>query len=54
MYLLQSQDEVFSVFESFHKMVVAKFNAKIQIVRSDNGGEYISQQFQSYLVQNGI
>lgn len=40
-YLLKSRDEVFGVFEIFHKMVVTKFNTKIQTLQNDNGGEYI-------------
>lgn len=53
-YLLKSRDEVFCMFETFHKMVVAKSNAKIQTFRPDKGGEYMSHKLQSYLAHNGI
>ena len=45
-FLLKSRDEVFYVFETFHKMVATKFNAKIQTLQSDNGGEYMSHKLQ--------
>lgn len=35
-------------------MVIVKFDKKIKALRSDNGGEYRFQEFQSYLSENGI
>ena len=45
LYLLNQKDEVFVVFQSFHTMVQTQFSAKIKILLSDNGGEYVNQQF---------
>ena len=45
LYLLKHKDEVFAIFQSFHTMVQTQFFAKIKILRSDNGGEYVNQQF---------
>jgi hypothetical protein len=54
LYLLKHKDEVFGVFKSFHIMVQTQFSAKIQILRFDNGGEYVNQQFQAYLQSHGL
>jgi len=48
LYLLKHKDEVFSVFKSFHVMVNTQFSAKIQVLRSDNGSEYVNHQFRDY------
>lgn len=37
----------------FHKMVGIQFDAKILILRIDNGGEYMDDKFQNYLAENG-
>jgi hypothetical protein len=54
LYLLKHKDEVFSVFKSFHAMVNTQFSAKIQVLRSDNGGEYVNHQFHDYFNLHGI
>ena len=43
LYLLKHKDEVLRVFKLFHVMVQTQFSAKIQIFRSDNGGEYVNR-----------
>ena len=54
LYLLKHKDEVFAIFQSFHTMVQTQFSAKIKILHSDNGGEYVNQQFQTYFNSHGI
>lgn len=54
MYLLKSRTEVLHMFKSFHKMVDVQFDKKIKVLRSNNGGEYVSQKFQMYLNESGI
>ena len=44
-YLLKAKNEVFSCFQSFHKMVRTQFDANIKVLRSDNGTEYIDGNF---------
>ena len=39
LYLLKHKDEVLGVFKSFHAMVQTQFSAKVQVLRSNNGGE---------------
>ena len=46
LYLLKRKDDVFSVFQSFHTM--------IQILCSDNGGEYVNKKFQDYFATYGL
>ena len=48
LYQLKNKDEVFTVFQAFHAMIQTQFSTKIQILRSDNGGEFINHQFQTY------
>lgn len=38
LYLMKTKDEVFSIFQAFHTMVQTQFSAKLQVLRSDNGG----------------
>lgn len=54
MYLLKSSTEVLHMFKSFHKMVDVQFDKKIRVLRSNNGGKYVSQKFQMYLNDSGI
>jgi transposase InsO family protein len=53
-YFLHSKDEVFSVFKIFHAHIQNQFSAQIKILRSDNGGEYMSHLFQDFLQHHGI
>ena len=54
LYLLKHKDEVFGVFKSFHAMINTQFSAKIQVFRSENGGEYVNHQFRDYFNLHGI
>lgn len=54
LYLLKHKHEVLRVFQSFHTMVQTQFSAKIQILRSDNGGEYVNHQFHEYFQSHGL
>ena len=53
-YLMHAKNEVFSCFQSFHKMISTQFDAKIKILRTDNGTEYMEKTFHSYLDNHGI
>lgn len=53
-YLLKSKVDVFSNFFFYHKMIETQFTKKIKILHSDNGGEYLSFAFHSYLDQHDI
>ena len=38
--LMKTKDEVNLLFQKFHKMIETQYNAKVRVLRSDNGGEY--------------
>lgn len=50
-YLLYNKNEVYGCFLSFHKMIETQFDAKIRVLQSDNGKEYIYKKFQEYLTK---
>ena len=47
-YLLKSKDQVFEKFREWKTGVETQCDAKIRILRSDNGGEYCSHKFENY------
>ena len=48
------KSEVFSEFVNFKKMVENQCSRTIKVLRSDNGTEYINEQFKNFLKSNGI
>ncbi|RVW50306.1 Retrovirus-related Pol polyprotein from transposon TNT 1-94 [Vitis vinifera] len=54
LYLMKTKDEVNLLFQNFHKMIETQYNAKVWVLRSDNGGEYQSSDLQKYLEEHGI
>ena len=53
-YFLKSKSEVSEKFKQFEMRVSNDCSQKINSLRSDNGGEYFSQEFESYLKSKGI
>lgn len=53
-YFLKSKNEVFTKFQEFKALVEKQTGKNIKILRSDNGGEYVSHAFDMYLKSNGI
>lgn len=53
-YFLKHKSEVFEKFKAFKEMVERQTNMKIKCLRSDNGGEYVSNEFSQYLENCGI
>lgn len=51
---LMNKSEVFGAFVKFYAYVENHFNAKIKILQSDGGGEFISNNFKNYLDTHGI
>ena len=45
---MKNKHEVFSVFKIWKAMVEIETNLKLKCLRSDNGGEYISDEFKRY------
>ena len=54
LYLLKSKDEVFNRFQEFLNLVETQFNAKIKIFRSDNGTEFVNNNFINLFSKKGI
>ena len=53
-YFMTRKSEVFDKFKEFELRTTNECGHTINILRSDNGGEYISKEFQSYLMSKGI
>ena len=53
-YLMQHKDEVFKCFQNFYSYVKTQFNVQVQMLRTDNGIEYINKGFSNFLSEHGI
>ena len=53
-YVLRRKSEVFARFKEFKSLVENQKCSKIKVLRSDNGGEYISSAFDHFLKEAGI
>ncbi|XP_071741920.1 uncharacterized protein [Rutidosis leptorrhynchoides] len=45
---------VFDKFTDFHAMIKTQFQSSLQVLRSDNGGEFINAQMKRFCQDNGI
>jgi transposase InsO family protein len=48
-HFLRKKSEVFEKFKEFEASSTNKCGEKIGALRTDNGGEYLSREFQAYL-----
>ncbi|GBP95218.1 Retrovirus-related Pol polyprotein from transposon TNT 1-94 [Eumeta japonica] len=53
-YFLHNKSEVFLKFKEYKALVENQLNFKIKCLRSDNGREYLSNDFSNYLKKSGI
>ena len=53
-YFMRTKDEVFSKFKEYEAEVANQTDKRIKVLRTDNGGEYTSKQFEDYLKMKGI
>lgn len=53
-YLLKNKFEVFSKFKEYVELCITMFGRKPRVLRSDRGGEYMSNEYINYLDQQGI
>lgn len=52
--MLKCKSEVFGRFETWKALVEAQSDCKVKVLRSDNGGEYVSKAFEHFLKVHGI
>ena len=52
--MLQQKFEALSAFKKFHKAIELQTGRRLKKLRSDNGGEYVSHDFESYCTDHGI
>ena len=53
-YILKKKDEVFKYFQEWKAPVERSSGKKLNILRTDNRGEYVSAKFEDYLKYEGI
>ncbi|CAM9556757.1 unnamed protein product, partial [Laminaria digitata] len=53
-YLLQSKHDALSSFQVFLQSMVIPSGFRVERLRVDNGGEFISKEFQGYCLQVGV
>ena len=53
-YFLKNKSDVFSVFKRWKTEVENQTGLKVKSLKSDNGGEYNSQEFKDFCSENGI
>ena len=53
-YFMKHKSEVFEKFKEFEAVTTNDARETIGTLRTDNGGEYLSTEFQNYLKEKGI
>lgn len=53
-YFLKEKSEVFSKFKEFKEKVEREVDHKLRCLRTNNGGEFTSEEFSKYLKEHGI
>jgi len=53
-FLMKNHSELFSIFQIFYNEIKNQFGISIQILRSDNGREYLSHSFKNFMASHGI
>ena len=54
LYLQKTKAETFASYKSYEAWLATQFNAKIKHLRSDCGGEYLSNEFSQHLKSKGM
>ena len=53
-YLLKAKSQAFDTFRNVHLWIKNEAQLTIGTLRTENGGEFTSQEFEKYLQENGI
>ena len=51
---MKNKSEVFEKFKEFKALIGKQWEKRIKTLRSDNGGEYTSKEFESFCKEAGI
>lgn len=54
MYPIKKKSDVFPIFKGFKAQVKLETEKKIKCLRTDNGGEYTSDEFDAFCQKEGI
>ena len=46
---MQKKDQMFTKFFAFKELFKKDISMKVKALRSDNGGEYVSNEFKTYV-----
>ena len=53
-YLMKQKNEVLKCFRDFCSLIGNQYDARVKVLRTDNGTEYVNNEFESYLSAQGI
>ena len=53
-YMLKGKNEVLRCFQNFCNLVTNQFNVKVRIIHTDNGKEYVNNDFAKYISDHGM
>ena len=53
-YLMKQKNEVLKCFRDFYSLIGNQFDARVKVLRTDNGTEYVNNEFESFLSAQGI
>ena len=51
---LKQKSDILVTFKNYHTFIKTQIGNKIKHLRSDNGGEYINEEFKTYCKEHGI
>jgi hypothetical protein len=52
--LMKTKQDVCSLFKQFYSMVATQYKTSIQVLRTDNGGEFVNHEMRKFLHGQGI
>ena len=53
-FFIKTKDQVFSMFKTFHKYIQTALGYHLRNIRSNQGGEFLSKEFEAYIHEQGL
>ena len=53
-FAMKEKSEIFGIFKRWRVMIETQTGARLKCLKTDNGGEYCSRDFENYCSENGI